>query len=285
MKLTPETLQLIELALREDIGTGDITSAATIPASIEAGANFVAKQRMIVCGHDVVREVFRRVDSTLGYWPVVEDGGRVENGAILGTVRGSYRSILSAERLALNFMQRLSGISTRTAALAATIAHTKAKLLDTRKTTPGMRQIEKYAVRVGGGWNHRIGLYDAVLIKNNHIDALQGDVRKAVEAARSFVGPDIKIEVEVRDMAELAAALEATPHAILLDNMNIEELKAAVRFVEETAADRSAIELEASGGITGSNLVAVAETGVDSISMGALTHSVHAADISLRFTA
>lgn len=282
---TKETRSLIELALREDLGeAGDVTSNALIPEKTQATARVIAKEDLRVCGLPVAELVFQSLSTDVRFEARVHEGEFVSSGALLATVSGSLRALLAGERTALNFLQRLSGIATKTATLVATVPP-DVKILDTRKTTPGLRELEKYAVRIGGGTNHRIGLYDMVLIKNNHIDALNGDVALSVRKARDYVrsgmkGAPLKIEVEVRDFAELESAISAQPDIILLDNMNPEQIVAAVNRCRGTG-----IKLEASGGINESNLKEYASTGVDYISLGALTHSVRAADIAMRLEA
>lgn len=275
------TERLIDIALEEDIGAGDITTLPIIGGDAAACAFFLAKEPLVVCGHEVARRILNKLDPLLRYQIVRPDGTQVEDGAILAEFSGSLRAILSGERTALNFLQRLCGVAAASRRAAKLVQDLPVRLLDTRKTTPGLRELEKYAVTVGGCSNHRFGLYDAVLIKNNHIDAVNGDIGRAVRLCRENSAPGTKIEVEVRDFDELEQAVAALPDAILLDNMDPPVLRQAVKQVR--AAEQRPIELEASGGISESNLRAYAETGVDSVSLGALTHSVKAADISLRY--
>ena len=269
---------IVSRALQEDLGTGDITTLATVPPRVTATAVILAKQPGVICGLDVAREVFAQVDSGLRFEALVSDGASVTAGQEVARVSGSAAAILTGERVALNFLQRLSGISTMTARFVAAVAGTRTRIVDTRKTTPGLRVLEKYAVRAGGGFNHRFGLYDAILIKDNHI-ALAGGVAAAVGAARKAAGHAMKVEVEVQDLKQLDEALSAGAEVILLDNMNPAMLREAVATVAGRAT------LEASGGITAENLAEVARTGVDLISVGALTHSVKALDLSLEITA
>ncbi|MCL6592802.1 MAG: carboxylating nicotinate-nucleotide diphosphorylase [Alicyclobacillus sp.] len=265
---------LIRMALFEDIGRGDLTSEAVIPLDARAQARFLAKSDTRVAGIPVVTRVLAQVDPGLRCTWEVQDGEDVAPGTVLGTVTGPARSLLMAERTALNFFARLSGIANGTKRAAAELAGTRCRLLDTRKTTPGWRLLEKYAVRLGGALNHRFGLDDMVLIKDNHI-AVAGSITAAVERVRAVLSPAHKVEVEVETLAQLEEALTAGADWILLDNMDLAEMQSAV----EMTAGR--VPLEASGNMTLQRLRAVAETGVDYISMGALTHSARAADISL----
>jgi nicotinate-nucleotide pyrophosphorylase (carboxylating) len=267
---------LIDLALSEDIGSSDITSQTLIPGSLTGKAIIVAKQEGIIAGLEVAKRVFQSVDSKIVFKYLKNDGGQVKVKDRIALIQGKVRSILSAERTALNFLQRLSGIASLTAKYAERIKGTKAKILDTRKTNPGMRILEKYAVKIGGGENHRMGLYDMILIKENHIKAA-GGILKAVKKAKSKFG-NRKIEVEVRDFKEtIEAALTATDW-IMLDNMNVREMKKAISLIR--SANRK-IKIEASGGVTLKNVRDIALTGVDFISVGALTHSAPALDLSL----
>ena len=262
-------------AIHEDVGSGDLTARATIEAGSKARAEYVSKQNLIVCGVDVAGEVLRLCDPELAFKPLVSDGDSVATGAGLAEVRGRASSILTGERTSLNYLQRLSGISTTTCEYVARITGTAARLVDTRKTVPGMRQLDKYAVRCGGGLNHRVGLFDGILIKNNHL-AFHASVGDALEVARTRLGHLVKVEVEVRTPEELRQAIAADADVIMLDNFSPTETREAVEFV----AGR--IPLESSGGITLENVREFAESGVDYISVGALTHSVTAADIHLR---
>ena len=275
---------LIALALPEDLGEfGDRTSLATIPADKRANALFVARREGVVAGLPVANLVCEAVDPDLRFNSISIDGAVVLPGAVLATLSGSLRSILAAERTALNFLQRLSGISTLTRRYVDAVAGLPVKILDTRKTTPGWRLLEKYAVRVGGGVNHRVGLYDAILIKDNHIAGIEGPnpVRRSVELARAYPGNEgLSVEVEVDSIAQLREVLEAKPEIVLLDNMTLEQLRACVELRNRLAPDTL---LEASGGITLATLRTVAETGVDRISIGALTHSAPAFDIGLDY--
>jgi nicotinate-nucleotide pyrophosphorylase (carboxylating) len=263
-------------ALQEDIGTGDITTLCCVPQEETSTAVFRCKQAGVVCGLEVGKRVFQLLDSSVRFEALVSEGTEVQVGDVVATVSGPSRSILSGERVALNLMQHLSGIATRTHALAQQVAGTGAVIVDTRKTTPGMRVLEKYAVRMGGGTNHRFNLADGVLIKDNHIVA-SGGIKNAVANARKTVPHTLKIEVETTNLAEIQEALEAGADIIMLDNMSCEEMRQAVALIAGRA------KVEASGNMGSRNVREVAETGVDLISVGALTHSVEALDISLQF--
>lgn len=276
------TYLLIDEAIKEDLGTGDVTTDALIPNEVLASALLVAKEDLVVCGQELVETIFKKFDPSLKYEILAQEGLKIKAKQSLGRVSGKFSSILKAERLVLNFLQRLCGISTICDELVTMIKHTKAVILDTRKTTPAWRELEKYAVRIGGAKNHRIGLYDQFLIKNNHIDTLGGDVKKAIKLAKAKNHNKLKIEVEVRNLAELKLALEEKPDIIMFDNMSPEEIKEGIALVK--AADpKSLIKTEASGGIGRNNIINFAETGVDFISLGMITHSVKSADISLHY--
>ena len=272
----PQVEQIITLALNEDIGTGDITTLSTIPEDKTATGRFVAKEDMIICGIDLAAHIFGRVDPSIELKANFKDGDAVKKGDVIATVSGNARNVLTGERTALNFMQRLTGIATRTHASVAEVAGTNAKITDTRKTTPGLRVLEKYAVRVGGGTNHRFNLADGVLIKDNHI-AVSGGIQNAVKNARAVIPHTLKIEVEVETKEQLAEALDADADIIMLDNMSNDLMRECVGLVAGRAL------VEASGNMGEKSLREVAETGVDIISIGALTHTVKAADISLKF--
>ena len=267
---------LIERALAEDLGDGDLTTRAVVPANARANATVVAKAGGVLAGVDIAEGVFRHVDSGIAIERRAADGDVLDPGREILRVEGSAASILAAERVALNFLGRLSGVASLTARYVAAVEGTGARILDTRKTTPGMRELEKAAVRAGGGTNHRAGLYDAILVKENHV-RIAGGVREAARRALISAPDGVTVEVEVESLAELEEALEAGIERVLLDNVGPDDLRAAVRL----ASGRS--QLEASGGITLENVRAVAETGVDFISIGALTHSAPALDVSLLF--
>ena len=276
----PDIRALIDLALAEDIGTGDITSLATIPADRTATAVMLAKENGVLSGIDVAREVFRSVDPSLEFTALMQNGDRMHNRDDIAVITGNARSILTAERTALNFVQRLSGVATITAEYAAAVAGTKTSIVDTRKTTPGMRLLQKRAVMDGGGRNHRFGLADGVLIKDNHLAAIGGPNRiaDAVAAARSRAPHTLKIEVEVTSLEELHQALAAGADIVMLDNMDTPTMAEAISIRNASA---NLALLEASGGITLERLPELAEIGIDLVSAGALTHSAPSLDISL----
>ncbi|HXE74964.1 MAG TPA: carboxylating nicotinate-nucleotide diphosphorylase [Candidatus Xenobia bacterium] len=266
-----EITEILERALAEDLGPGDLTTDATVPENLDATGSFLAKGALVVAGLPLVERLYELLDPRIGFTPVAAEGALVARG-VLAEVRGNARALLRAERTALNFLQRLSGIATLTRRFVLRLEGTRARLLDTRKTTPGLRLLERYAVRVGGGANHRFGLYDAVLIKDNHA-RLAGGVGEAVRRARARYGAAQKIEAEVRDEAEVRQGLEAGADVLLLDNMTPDEVRHAVRLIQGRAA------VEVSGGVTLENIRDYAEAGVDFISVGALTHSAPAVDI------
>ncbi|MBH0005643.1 carboxylating nicotinate-nucleotide diphosphorylase [Psychrobacter sp. SWN149] len=270
---------LVKDALTEDLGRrGDVTSQATIPADMQAQLQIKARQTGVICGMDLARLSFALVDAQIEFVAQVQDGETVEAGAVLATVRGNARHLLTAERTALNFMTHLSGIATATRQIVDSVAEYPAQITCTRKTIPGLRIVQKYAVRCGGGRNHRLGLDDAILIKDNHI-AIAGDITTAIEQAQAFAGHLIPIEVEVDTLAQLELALDAGVNLVLLDNMPPKLLRQAVVLCQGRA------KTEASGGITPDSVRAAAETGVDFIAMGYLTHSTTALDIGLDFSA
>ena len=270
---------LIEDALAEDLGRrGDVTSQATIPADMQAQLQIKARQSGVICGMDLARLSFALVDANIEFVAQVQDGETVAAGAVLATVKGNARHLLTAERTALNFMTHLSGIATATRQIVDSVAQYPAQITCTRKTIPGLRIVQKYAVRCGGGRNHRLGLDDAILIKDNHI-AIAGDIKTAIEQAQHFAGHLIPIEVEVDTLEQLEQALEAGVSLVLLDNMSPEVLSQAVAMCKGRA------KTEASGGITPETVQAAASTGVDFIAMGYLTHSTTALDIGLDFSA
>ena len=275
-----EILPLIRQALAEDVGPGDVTSMATVPEMARARARMVAREPLVVAGLLLAETAFREVAPTLQITTDARDGDRLDTGQTLLTVSGTARGILTAERVALNFIQRLSGIATLTAQFVTAIEHTRTRILDTRKTTPGLRRLEKYAVTCGGGHNHRFGLYDRVLIKDNHLAALRdarpNPIAAAVKRARSAY-PELRVEVEADTLDQVSDALAAGADIILLDNMTPSELKEAVRRVAGQA------QTEASGGVNLQTVRSIAATGVDFISVGALTHSARAVDIALDF--
>jgi nicotinate-nucleotide pyrophosphorylase (carboxylating) len=275
--------RLVELALQEDVGAGDLTSQAVIPEALEGRAVFVARGAGVLSGLPAAAMVFATLDPRVRFEPLLSDGEPVRPCGRLAKVGGPMRSVLSGERTALNFLQHLSGIATQTRRYVDAVAGLKCQVLDTRKTLPGWRLLEKYAVRCGGGHNHRVGLYDGVLIKDNHLYALgpgKKEIRAAVAAARGLHGPAVPVEIEVDNLAELDEALRCGPDIVLLDNMPPEAMREAVRRREAVAPK---VLLEASGGVTLATVRAVAETGVDRVSVGALTHSSPALDIALDY--
>ncbi|WP_308664572.1 carboxylating nicotinate-nucleotide diphosphorylase [uncultured Acidaminococcus sp.] len=264
----------LEEWLAEDVGSGDLTSEALLPEGAVTTGIIHAKDTGILCGVDVARQVFRVLDPSLTFEALAKDGDKLEPGTLIAKVTGSARSVLTGERLALNLLQHLSGIATRTRKLADLAKPYGTRVVDTRKTTPGLRLLEKYAVRTGGGHNHRLGLYDAILIKDNHI-AVAGGVKEALVRAKAYASHMTKIEIEVESLAQAEEALEGGADVIMLDNMAPDAMKECVRMISHRAV------VEASGGIDEHNLEAAAAAGVDVISIGALTHSVKALDISL----
>ncbi len=268
---------ILKRALAEDIGTGDVTTLATIAPGTEAGAELVAKEDFVLSGIDVARRVFHLLSAETAFEKLIEDGQKVKRGEVLAWIKGDAAVLLQGERVALNLLQRMSGVATLTASFVKAVEGTRAVVVDTRKTTPGLRVLEKYSVRMGGGGNHRMALYDAVLIKENHV-AAAGGITTAVSRAKSSVPHTQKVEVEVRNQEEVAEALEAGADILLLDNMSLDELRAAVALVGDRAVT------EASGGVNLETIRDIAETGVGLISVGALTHSYRAVDISMLFT-
>jgi nicotinate-nucleotide pyrophosphorylase (carboxylating) len=275
--------RLVELALQEDVGAGDLTSQAVIPESLQGRGAFVARSAGVLSGLPAAALVFAALDPLVKFEPLLSDGDAVRPGSRLATVGGSMRSVLSGERVALNFLQHLSGIATQTHRYVEAVAGLKCQVLDTRKTLPGWRLLEKYAVRCGGGHNHRMGLFDGVLIKDNHLTALgrgKKEIATAVTAARGLHGAAVPVEIEVDNLAELDEALRCRPDIVLLDNMPPEQMRQAVRRRDAVAPQ---VRLEASGGVTLATVRAIAETGVDRVSVGALTHSAAALDIALDY--
>lgn len=271
---------VVDAALREDIGTGDLTTLAVIPADATTEARFAMREAGVICGLPVLRAVFAATDPAIRVTLPASEGSHVDAGAVVAMVRGPARGILSGERVALNLVQRMSGVATSAARYVEAVRGTRARILDTRKTTPGLRALEKYAVRIGGATNHRFALYDGVMLKDNHLALLAANgvgLADAIRRAKAAVGPMVRVEVEVENVADAVVAAEAGATMILLDNMQPALLAEAVKAVAGRA------ELEASGGITIANVRAVAESGVDYISIGALTHAARALDIGLDF--
>ncbi|ORJ57564.1 carboxylating nicotinate-nucleotide diphosphorylase [Geothermobacter hydrogeniphilus] len=271
-----EVERIVRQALQEDIGLGDITTQATVEPGTRAHAELVAKEDFILSGVNVARRVFHQLDDEIAFEALTVDGQKVRRGEVIAWIKGEAAALLQGERVALNLLQRMSGIATMTRRFVDAVAGTRATIVDTRKTTPGLRVLEKYSVRQGGGHNHRTSLYDGVLIKENHI-AAAGGIAVAVERARARVSHVLKIEIETRDLDEVSQALEAGAEVILLDNMSPDELRRAVELVAGRALT------EASGGVNLDTVADIAATGVDLISVGALTHSYRSVDISMLF--
>ncbi|MBX3056985.1 MAG: carboxylating nicotinate-nucleotide diphosphorylase [Anaerolineae bacterium] len=274
LKPHPQIEQAIRTALAEDLGSGDVTTLAIVAEDAVMHGRFIAKAPGIIAGLVVARLVFALLDERVIFTPQVQDGDPVTPGQLIATVNGPARALLSGERTALNFLQRMSGIATLTRQFVKAVSGAKAIILDTRKTAPGLRAADKLAVQLGGGQNHRFGLFDMALIKDNHIAAVNGDLATAVQRVKSYA-PHVPVEIEVTTLVQLATAVTLPVDRIMLDNMSLEEMRQAVKFT----AGR--IPLEASGNVNLDTVRAIAETGVDYISIGALTHSVKALDISL----
>lgn len=268
-----EVDRIIKNALLEDVGSGDITSNLVIPGFSKGEYEFVSREEIVLCGVNIAEKVFASVDKKLKFKKFYKDSNKLKKGAVIAKISGNVRSILKGERVALNFMQHLSGISTKTNIFVAEVKGTKAKILDTRKTTPGLRNLEKYAVKCGGGKNHRMRLDDMVLIKDNHIE-FAGGIKNAILKAKKS---NLKIEIECDNIAQVKEAVKAGVDIIMLDNMNIENIKKALEIIGSKAL------VEASGGVNISNVRKIAQTGVDYISIGALTHSAPSVDIGLDF--
>jgi nicotinate-nucleotide pyrophosphorylase (carboxylating) len=275
--VSPQIRKIIKAALAEDIGAGDITTQAIVSRKKKGRAQVIAKDDFVLAGMDVFEETFRLLDENIKVKKIINDGGRAKKGNIIAEVSGSLFYMLQAERVALNLLQRMSGIATLAAKYMEAVRGTKAKILDTRKTVPGLRILDKMAVRFGGGSNHRTGLYDGVLIKDNHIE-VAGGIAAAVKAQRKRLPHTLKIEVETKNMQEVKEALNCGVDIIMLDNMTVPAMKKAVTLIAGRAL------VEASGNVTLQNVAVIAATGVDLISVGELTHSVRAADISLKIT-
>lgn len=267
---------IIQMSLQEDAPFGDITTNGIVPADTRVAGKFIAKADGVLCGIDIAQRTFELVGGDFEMTKHFKDGDQIKKGDVIAEISGNARTILTGERTALNLMQRASGIATATAKAVKAVEGTKAHIADTRKTMPGLRLLDKYAVRVGGGVNHRFNLSDGILIKDNHI-AAAGSIKKAVEAARKHCPHTLKIEVEVETFEQLYEALEAKADIIMLDNMSNEDMAKAVKIIDGRAL------IEASGNMGEKDLAEVARTGVDLISIGSLTHSVKALDISLKF--
>ena len=281
IRLDDAALRLIDLALAEDRGAGDWTTRWIVSARAKADGAIVAKEAGVIAGLALGSAVFLRLDPRVEFEAAVSDGDRVEPGQLVASISGPARAVLTGERTALNFLQHLSGIATLTRKFVDAVAGTRARILDTRKTTPAWRALEKAAVRAGGGENHRFGLFDLVLIKENHA-AVAGGVTEAIRRVQDANNKGLRVEVEIHDLTDLRSALDARVDRVLLDNMSLEQITEAVKLVRKRAAG---IEIEASGNMTLERVRAVAEAGVDFISVGAITHSATALDLSLRFQA
>ena len=270
---------LIDIAIKEDIGDGDHTSLSCIPINANGKAHLLVKESGIIAGVELAELIFKKIDPNLIFLKKMIDGASVNIGDIVFTIEGSSRSILQAERLVLNFMQRMSGIASNTNSYVKLLKGLKTKVLDTRKTTPGLREIEKLAVKIGGGENHRMGLYDMIMIKDNHVD-YAGGIKEAIHSTQKYltkINNPLKIEVEARNLEELDQILKIGGiHRIMLDNFSFEDMRTAVKLID------GGYETEASGGITKSTLREYAECGVDFISVGALTHQINSIDLSLK---
>jgi nicotinate-nucleotide pyrophosphorylase (carboxylating) len=271
------TKHLIEIALKEDIGPGDITTENLIGPDLEGEGVIIAKEPMVIAGLEVAKQVFEYFDSQVVFTAKCQDGDVVKSAKTIAKVEGKLRILLMCERTALNFLQRLSGIATNVRSYINEVENTDVRLVDTRKTAPGWRKLEKYAVRVGGAHNHRMGLYDGVLIKDNHI-AAYGGIKKAIDRIKDKISHLVQIEIEVSDLNQVEEALAAGADVIMLDNMNLQQIKKAVAVIDGKAT------IEVSGGITKNSLKSLADTDVDIISVGAFTHSARCVDISMRIT-
>jgi len=267
--------KIVEQALLEDIGTGDITSESIVPYDLKAKGIIKTSEEGVVAGLDIIYLIFKKLDSEIIFQEKIKDGTKITRGKVLAKISGSARTILKGERVALNFLQRMSGIATITSKFCQQVKDFPVRIIDTRKTTPGLRILEKYAVRMGGGYNHRFGLYDAVLIKDNHI-VVAGGIKSAVNSVQKQISHTVKIEVEVENLSQLQEALKVQVDIIMLDNMDLETMKEAVKIVKGKTL------IEASGEITLEKARKIAQIGVDLISVGALTHSVKALDISMK---
>lgn len=296
MNFVPEKIDiLIQLAIQEDIGSGDITTESIFPPDLMGEGEFLAKEDGVIAGLPVVERLFSKIDKNILLKKGISEGMFVKKGDVIASVNGNVRPILSGERIALNFLQRLSGIATLTAQFVEEVKPLKVAVMDTRKTAPGWRYLEKYAVAVGGGVNHRMGLYDQVLVKDNHLDFMKKElsaekiagisvIEKTVSMLRTKIGNHVLIEVETRTLSEVEDAIKANVDVILLDNMDAEKIRSAVSLVKNGKYGKGAHRplTEASGNITLDNVKSIAQTGVDRISIGALTHSAKALDISLK---
>jgi len=275
--------ELVAAALKEDIGKGDITTEACVFQKRNAKARIIAKQCGIIAGLEIARAVFEILDNKIKFKSLIKDGIEVKKGNVIAELSGPVTPILAGERTALNFLQRLSGIATLTREYVEKVKPYRARILDTRKTTPGLRDIEKYAVSVGGGQNHRMGLYDMVLIKDNHLKIENKNIKELVQSVRKKIPKNVKIEIEVENLSQVKEAFQSEVDIIMLDNMNIQTIKKAVSLIQNSKLKtRNFPEIEVSGDVSLDSVEKIAECGVDRISVGKLTHSAEAMDISLR---
>ncbi len=277
IKRSEEIDRIIKQALKEDIGKGDITTRLTVPVNIKAEARIIAKEKGILAGSSIVIMIFSTLDPKIRINFKIKEGARFNKGAVIAEIYGNARVLLTGERTALNFLCRLSGIATLTRKFVDRVSHTKAKILDTRKTTPNLRILEKYAVRIGGGINHRFGLYDMILIKDNHIEAA-GSITNAVRFAQAGNNSELPIEVETKNLSEVKEAIKLKIPVIMLDNMNLNQIRKAVKL------GRGKVKFEVSGGVNLKYVKKIVETGIDYISVGALTHSAPIVDMSMKIT-
>ncbi len=277
IKRSEEIDRIIKQALKEDIGKGDITTRLTVPVNIKAEARIIAKEKGILAGSSIVIMIFSTLDPKIRINFKIKEGARFNKGAVIAEIYGNVRVLLTGERTALNFLCRLSGIATLTRKFVDRVSHTKAKILDTRKTTPNLRILEKYAVRIGGGINHRFGLYDMILIKDNHIEAA-GSITNAVRFAQAGNNSELPIEVETKNLSEVKEAIKLKIPVIMLDNMNLNQIRKAVKL------GRGKVKFEVSGGVNLKYVKKIVETGIDYISVGALTHSAPIVDMSMKIT-
>ncbi len=284
MNISPNRVkELVTAALKEDIGDGDITTEACILQKRNAKARIIVKQCGVIAGLKIAETVFKMLDNKVKFKSLVKDGTEVKNGDVLAELSGHVTTILAGERTALNFLQRLSGIATLTGEYVEKVKTYKARIFDTRKTTPGLRDIEKYAVRVGGGQNHRMGLYDMVMIKDNHLKIANRNIAELVQAIRKKVSKNVKIEIEVENLSQVMEALQSQVDIIMLDNMDIRTIKKAVSLIRNWKLKIENLpEIEVSGDVTLNSVEKIAESGVDRISVGKLTHSAKSMDISLK---
>lgn len=277
IKRSEEIDRIIKQALKEDIGKGDITTRLTVPVNVKAEARIIAKEKGILAGSPIVIMIFNTLDPKIRINFKIREGARFNKGAVVAEIYGNTRALLTGERIALNFLCRLSGIGTLTRKFVDRVSHTKAKILDTRKTIPNLRALEKYAVRIGGGINHRFGLYDMILIKDNHIEAA-GGITNAIKLVQTGGKTELLIEIETKNLTEVKETIRLKVPVIMLDNMNLNQIRKAVKL------GKGKVKFEVSGGVNLKNVKKIAETGIDYISVGALTHSAPIIDMSMKIT-